>query len=364
MPVNRYGPLVGAHEVEICGVANLRSVPHHQTRFPQEREMNQNNFFRRDRRTFLKNAGGLAVFGMLPGGIARAAVDDDFNNLLLFADFEQATFEEALQAQDRMLLDWQRSQCCHFLSTQHARRGSKSFQSKMTNGGGHRRAEILGANQTADGLNHRWNIFDTHWYGFSVYIPSPWQESTCWELIHQLHGSPPSSYENHWSRNPWFAIFIGNSLSSSPNHYGIRIRYCPVWMGESSRDDVRTGYYDDSISMLPDVGKWTDWVVQYRPDYRPNTEGGNGLTRVWKDGKLIVDYQGPNYDNQDRGPYVKFGLYKGDWAGGRADDPVQERSYYYDEIRVSRANVGSYELVTPRGNRSVVPPESPAVEVE
>jgi hypothetical protein len=239
------------------------------------------------------------------------------------------------------------------------------MRSWLANGGGARRAEILGGDAArADGTGHRWKLFDTHWYGFSVYIPAPWDErSTCWELIHQMHGAPPSSYFNHWSRNPWFAIYVGSANSSHPNKYEIRIRYCPVWMAESSKDDVVTGYLDRSISILPDVGKWTDWVVQCRSDYRPNNQGGNGLTKVWKDGQLIVDYRGPNYDNQDRGPYVKFGLYKGDWANGGDDDPVQERAYFYDEIRLSRANVGSYALVAPESETSSAPDNPKEVEV-
>lgn len=330
--------------------------------------MKKNISFRPDRRSFLVNAGSLAALGILPRAIANAAIDD-YRNLLLFADFEQPTLSEALAAQDPYLCTFRTQGGEVSLSTAQKRNGSKSLRSRMTNPNGTRRAEIVGSGgeAAADGKNHRLEQLKTHWYGFSTYIPDPWDSrSTCWELFHQMHGEPPQASPYYYARQPWFGIYVGDSTSSTPDHYRFVIRYCSVWWEESSRDDVKTGYTNHSISILPDVGKWVDWVVQCRPDHRPNNAGGSGLTRMWKDGQLIIDYSGPNYDNREPGggPYVKFGLYKGDWANGRDSDPVREREYYYDEVRVSRAGVGSYDLVAPRGSSSVAPPEPPTLKAE
>jgi hypothetical protein len=323
--------------------------------------MKRKILFQPARRSFLLKSTSLVAVGILPNGIVQAAPEEQ-QDLQLYADFEQATLEDALAPQSPYVCTWRTQGSTHELSSLYARNGTQSFRSRMTNPGSIR-AEIVGSERAAqiDNKNHLLEMFKTHWYGFSVYIPEPWDDrSTFWELIHQMHGGePPSSHPNHWPRQPWFGIYVGTANSNAPNHYQLVIRHCPVSYTVSSRSDVRTGYRNETISMLPDVGKWTDWVVQVRPDYRPNNEGGVGFTKVWKDGKLIVDYSGPNFENSDYWPYVKFGLYKRPWGNGTGgDDPVKERAYYYDEIRLSRANVGSYDRVAPRGD-SLARPESP-----
>ncbi len=53
-------------------------------------------------------------------------------------------------------------------------------------------------------------------------------------------------------------------------------------------------------------GVWTDWVVHAKWSY-----GSDGFLKIWKDGKLVIDQNGPNAYNDASGPFFKMGLYKG-----------------------------------------------------
>ncbi|MGH8204414.1 MAG: heparin lyase I family protein, partial [Steroidobacteraceae bacterium] len=96
-------------------------------------------------------------------------------------------------------------------------------------------------------------------------------------------------------------------------------------------------------------GKWSDWVMEYRPDWRSRAAGGTGVTRIWCNGTNVINYLGPNCVNNTQGPYIKFGCYKSRWKNAGTQDNVSERLYYFDEVRVSRPNLGSYTDVALRG---------------
>jgi len=53
-------------------------------------------------------------------------------------------------------------------------------------------------------------------------------------------------------------------------------------------------------------GKWTG--ISYKWSHKPD-----GLLEVWKDGKLVVRKTGPNTYNDEKGPFLKMGIYKPHW---------------------------------------------------
>jgi hypothetical protein len=164
-------------------------------------------------------------------------------------------------------------------------------------------------------------------------------------VLFQIHDTPVD-----WSigLNPIFAI---SEMENTDNWY-IRQRYMTEPEGVHTKDDQVTAFSDLYGSM--EKGAWTDWVIEYRPDYRLNSDGGNGVTRVWRNGRQIIDYEGPNAYNQSAGPYIKFGAYRSAWKNRDVNDPVIERLFYFDEFRVSKAGQGSYDLVAPGGERQAV----------
>jgi hypothetical protein len=88
-------------------------------------------------------------------------------------------------------------------------------------------------------------------------------------------------------------------------------------------------------------GVWADWVVHvaWRPD-------SSGMLQVWKgtDPNPVFQFSGQNKFDDGQGNYMKFGIYKWDWASG----PTQttERVIYYDELRIADQS-GSRQAVSP-----------------
>ena len=96
-------------------------------------------------------------------------------------------------------------------------------------------------------------------------------------------------------------------------------------------------------------------MIEYRPDWRSRAAGGTGITRIWCNGNSAINYSGPNCVNNTLGPYIKFGCYKGDWRNLSKADPVSERLYYFDEVRVSQPDQGTYASVALSGFASERP---------
>jgi hypothetical protein len=176
------------------------------------------------------------------------------------------------------------------------------------------------------------------WYGFSIFLPESYEISQTWEVLAQWHDTP----------NDWDTLHRQNP----PMQLGIQ-RDTGIWRLTMlwDKDPVQPGniFQIDGVKTWDfasyERNKWTDWVFQIRWSYN-----GDGLLRVWKDGKLVVDHQGPNTYNDNVGPYFKMGMYKG-WRDSQAVDSVKDRSVYHDELRIAGPN-GRYEDVAPGGAAS------------
>ena len=83
------------------------------------------------------------------------------------------------------------------------------------------------------------------------------------------------------------------------------------------------------------------------------------MVRMWikyreQDGKKVIDKAGPIGFNDQKGPYFKFGLYKGWRDRKNPAGVVSSRTLYHDEIRVA-AGPDKYSAVAPGGRRPAAP---------
>lgn len=84
-------------------------------------------------------------------------------------------------------------------------------------------------------------------------------------------------------------------------------------------------------------GQWEDWVMN-----RDFTSSSSGFVRLYKAGKLVAEYIGPNWKDDGRHskePYMQMGLYK--WAFGNNHNPapnVNSVEMYMDEVRFGNQN--------------------------
>lgn len=150
----------------------------------------------------------------------------------------------------------------------------------------------------------------SRWYGFSVYLPEdrPPGDRGRNEVIAQWHASDDPWFFEPGGRGPPLALRIQEN----------RWRITYGWDADlRSRPGVKA--YHLFWEGAAQLGEWTDWVFHVVWD--PH---GNGLLRIWKNGNLLGEHQGPIGYNDLRGVYLKLGSYH-----PRADQVV-----YLDEVRV------------------------------
>ena len=172
-----------------------------------------------------------------------------------------------------------------------------------------------------------------YWYGFSIFLPEEYTPDRIWEIVAQWHGVPDFDAGEKY-RNPVMA------LSTTSGHWGWVTRW------DAKRNTFESGQRQYGGTNNYDLGPcekdtWTDWVVHVKWSYGPD-----GILQVWKNGKKVIDADGPNAFNDERGPYFKMGLYKGWRDPERRNDAVGKRVLYHDEFRMGTAEA-SYDDVAP-----------------
>ncbi|WP_228054785.1 heparin lyase I family protein [Gloeocapsopsis crepidinum] len=186
-------------------------------------------------------------------------------------------------------------------------------------------------------------IGNTYWYGWSMFIPSNWENPaddydilTQWSIYPNVPGR----------RMPCSAV--GSYILRSGDSISFRLQR----KGENS-DSECTRY---SLANLSEVrGKWVDFVMHTKW-----TGNSDGFLKLWmKVGNEPyvekINYSGRTYWNDEgTGPYFKMGLYKGD-PNFKGAAP---RYLYTDEYRLGDAN-SSFEEVAPSGSSQVQPPPPP-----
>jgi hypothetical protein len=268
---------------------------------------------------------GLTAVGLLAMASASTALTPP---LVAEVTFESGTLTGTKQVRTNIPL----------VTTERARGGKYSMKAVL-------KASLAslsgGERNEVEMLNTRAPMNQSVWYGFSVYLPSDFVPDTVWELVAQWY--PVGDTDSEWGRQPTMALITTKGRWTIENRY--------------SSKSV-TPINDSSISLKRwDLGaqeraKWTDWVVNARWTYTTD-----GFLKIWKDGKLVVDYKGPTSYNDKIGPFVKLGIYKG-WAQ-IAVDVVTVRTVYHDQFRMAGSG-GSYAAVAPGGTATATATVIPA----
>lgn len=170
-----------------------------------------------------------------------------------------------------------------------------------------------------------------YWYGFSTLVPGDWKADTrAGEVVAQWKGREDQELGESGARSPSLALRVAGdswrvTVQADPNPV-TRETGTPrksVWRGKIVRD------------------VWTDWVFHVRWSYR-----SNGRVELWKDGKRVRVFKGPNAYNDKGKIYFKIGLYKPAWNDSAAPSDVTLRRIYHDEIRIGGATA-KYEDIAP-----------------
>lgn len=182
-------------------------------------------------------------------------------------------------------------------------------------------------------------IGETYWLGWSMYLPTDWVNSTeSSDIVAQWPTYPTKrSFRNACGAVGSKMTISGDSLRFHFQHKG-------------NTADIQCDKY--TLGNINDMkGKWVDFVMHAK--WTGNTDGFLKLWMKVGNGTYVqkVNYTGRTFWNdENRGPYFKMGLYKGnkDWKG-----PGAPRYLYTDEYRLGNAN-SSFASVAPSssGNSS------------
>jgi len=201
------------------------------------------------------------------------------------------------------------------ITQEHVRAGSYALKSVMNNKD--KRAEVTNK-------YNRGAIGGENWYGWSVYFPADFPTDGRFDIIsqfHDFHKGKPSWGED--GKAPTCIIHRDGRLQ-------LDLKYQPAPQS-TERHSFALGNFTP--------GAWHDFVVHVSW-----THEADGFFKLWLNGELMVDYEGPTYMDypKQKGPYFKIGNYKGagNWPG------TAPRVLYFDEFRMGDAEA-SFEEVNP-----------------
>jgi len=147
------------------------------------------------------------------------------------------------------------------------------------------------------------------WYRFAIMLPTNFPIEDNRLVLFQWHGSD-KKVPGSVSRSPALALRYRNAvLSIILRHSSERITH------DNDAPSLELLHSSDF-----QLGKWSEFVFESNWDY-----DDGGYVNVWWNGKQVVHYQGPVGYNNDRGPYVSFGLYR----------DASDKTYiaYFSEVR-------------------------------
>jgi hypothetical protein len=165
-------------------------------------------------------------------------------------------------------------------------------------------------------------------YGWSVYVPKEFDAETFFSIITQWH-SWGSGRESPKDGGP------PTSITVSKGKVQLKLLHQGDDGWTSKADYFQLGSIEDMR------GQWTDWVMEVNWQ----APGNGGWLKLYKNGEQIVDYKGSTwYQDKDKGPYFKFGCYKGGstWRGTEEGAVL-----YFDSARMAIGDSSTYKMVDP-----------------
>jgi hypothetical protein len=184
----------------------------------------------------------------------------------------------------------------------------------------------------------RTEIGKTYWYGWSMFIPSNWQDRDAGgDVVAQWPSFPgPHDFRKACGASASF-IARGRRGTSGDRFY---------YFLQHAGDAVEIECNKFPLAKVSEMrGKWVDFVMNVKW-----TGNKDGFVKLWMkigNGSYTqqVDYKGRTFFNDEgTGPYFKMGLYKGD-PNFKGPAP---RYLYTAEYRLGNAN-SSFAEVAPAG---------------
>lgn len=168
------------------------------------------------------------------------------------------------------------------------------------------------------------------WIGFSIYIPTNWQDHDNFTIVSQIKGMPD---DGEPSRSPLLSLEVRNGVWKLYNRWDPNPISKPRSGGNGGTIQSRQVFSGPYVK-----GQWTDWVIHAKWSYNDD-----GLLEIWQDNVKLGSWSGPNcYNDTEHSFHFKIGMYK---PGYHSNNP-SPLILYHDEVRIGNKNA-SYADVAP-----------------
>jgi len=173
---------------------------------------------------------------------------------------------------------------------------------------------------------------DQRTYNYSILLPNGGAEDYALdpngsEIITQWHNTPDPG--ESWTSPP-VAIHTG-AYHNNLDHYTLELNWDASPM--SSQKSLQSAHFDLG-SFASDKGKWVDWRVHIKWGWLVSQ---HPLIQIDKNGRRIFELKHhPNTTNDKQGVYMKFGIYKWDWAqtGAMNASILSTRVLYFGNLSI------------------------------
>ncbi|MEA5594006.1 polysaccharide lyase [Rivularia sp. UHCC 0363] len=160
-----------------------------------------------------------------------------------------------------------------------------------------------------------------NWYRLRMFIPNDWEtDPNSFEIITQWHGYPDFDKGETWRSPPLSVGIKGDKIS-------IRKQWDSREVTENNTPEGKLVLWEGKIDDLK--GKWVEWTFHIKWSYLQD-----GIVEVWQNKQKIINSKGPNSYNDEKGVYLKIGLYKPDWKYSPQKSIVDSRIIYFDDVEV------------------------------
>ena len=270
--------------------------------------------------------GSLIAFLLLSTGVFCSTAVKAQTNIVFQDDFEGSSIFGGWDGVEG---------CCSYSltnSTTVKRTGKKSLRVELRKSdsdvGGSKRAELTDNSYPIPPETNR------RWWAFSNYLPSDFGKDSVHEILAQWHDRPKTSTV---SLNPPLSlqVYKGNWI--------IELRYDSVDVNIDKGANIKL----KTFVLGPfEKGVWNDWVFNYNYSFN-----NNGTLKVWKNGQLVLTYNGKNYYNGSYDPFFKIGLYRWVWSSSwprSLEQSVYSTRYYYaDNVKIGNKNAILQDFLIP-----------------
>ncbi|NJL77724.1 MAG: hypothetical protein HC836_03050 [Richelia sp. RM2_1_2] len=160
-----------------------------------------------------------------------------------------------------------------------------------------------------------------NWYRLRMFIPDNWEnDPDSFEIISQWHSYPDLDKGENWRSPPLSMGIKGNKIS-------IQKQWDSKEVTENNTPEGKSVLWEGNLDDLK--GRWVEWTFHMKWSYLQD-----GIVEVWQDKQKIVNSKGANSYNDERGVYLKIGLYKPDWKYNPQKSVVDSRIIYFDDVEI------------------------------